>query len=227
MDKELVPIFIMGKKYDVPWSLTIMKAMEYAGYHFIRGCGCRGGYCGACATVYRTEGDYKLKVALACQAVVEPNMHLTIIPFFPANKALYNLDELQPNADTLIKLYPEILKCLGCNSCTNVCPQSLEVMEIISAATKGDLAKAAELSFECLMCGLCASRCPVGIAHYYVSILARRLYAHLVVTADPFLPERIKQVEDGKYAAQIKQFMEMDRPSLEKAYNQREIKLES
>jgi len=30
--EELVPIFIMGKRYEVPPSLTIQKALEYAGY---------------------------------------------------------------------------------------------------------------------------------------------------------------------------------------------------
>jgi hypothetical protein len=30
-----IPIYIMGKKYDVPETLTIMKAMEYAGFKFI------------------------------------------------------------------------------------------------------------------------------------------------------------------------------------------------
>ena len=46
-NKNLIPIFVMGKRYDVPDSLTIQKAMEYAGYQLIRGCGCRGGICGA------------------------------------------------------------------------------------------------------------------------------------------------------------------------------------
>ena len=41
--EELVPIFIMGKRYEVAPSITIQKAMEYAGYQLIRGCGCRGG----------------------------------------------------------------------------------------------------------------------------------------------------------------------------------------
>ena len=54
---DLVPIFIMGKRYMVPSTLTIQKAFEYAGYQLIRGCGCRGGICGACATVYRTPGS--------------------------------------------------------------------------------------------------------------------------------------------------------------------------
>ena len=35
-------IYIMGKRYKVPVGLTIMTAIEYAGYQFIRSCGCRG-----------------------------------------------------------------------------------------------------------------------------------------------------------------------------------------
>ena len=84
---KLIPIYIMGKRYEVPEGLTIMKAMEYAGYILIRGCGCRGGTCGACGTVYRKPGDYKLQVALACQKTVEPDMYIAQIPFFPANRA--------------------------------------------------------------------------------------------------------------------------------------------
>ena len=44
----MIPIYIMGKRYDVPESLTVMKAIEYAGFKLVRGCGCRGGFCGAC-----------------------------------------------------------------------------------------------------------------------------------------------------------------------------------
>ena len=44
---KLIPVYVMGKKYMVPETLTIMKAMEYAGFQYIRGCGCRGGICGA------------------------------------------------------------------------------------------------------------------------------------------------------------------------------------
>ena len=58
---KMIPIYIMGKQYEVPDSLTIMKAIEYAGYKYIRGCGCRGGVCGACATVYRKPGEYKIR----------------------------------------------------------------------------------------------------------------------------------------------------------------------
>ena len=85
--EDLVTIFITGKKYLVPRSLTIMNALEYAGYRLIRSCGCREGFCGACATVYRTKDDYRLKNALACQTMVEDGIYLTQIPFYPANKA--------------------------------------------------------------------------------------------------------------------------------------------
>ena len=77
---ELVPIFFMGKRYKVPASLTIQKALEYAGYQHVRGCGCRGGVCGACGTVFRIPDSYKLQVGLACQTVVQPGMHLMIMP---------------------------------------------------------------------------------------------------------------------------------------------------
>ena len=50
--QEMVNIYVYGKKYSVPGDLTIMTAMEYAGYQLKRGCGCRHGFCGACATIY-------------------------------------------------------------------------------------------------------------------------------------------------------------------------------
>ena len=47
---KTILIYVMGKKYEVPETLTIMKAMEFVGFKFIRGAGCRGGICGACPT---------------------------------------------------------------------------------------------------------------------------------------------------------------------------------
>lgn len=34
---NMVSIYLYGKKYEVPSNLTIMGAMEYAGYQLIRG----------------------------------------------------------------------------------------------------------------------------------------------------------------------------------------------
>ena len=56
----MVNVYFFGKKYSVPADLTIMTAMEYAGYTLKRGCGCRHGFCGACATIYRIKGKNEL-----------------------------------------------------------------------------------------------------------------------------------------------------------------------
>ena len=64
--EKMVNVYFFGKKYSVPAELTIMTAMEYAGYTLKRGCGCRHGFCGACATIYRIKGDNELKTCLAC-----------------------------------------------------------------------------------------------------------------------------------------------------------------
>lgn len=65
--EEMVHVYFFGKQYQVPKALTIMRAMEYAGYQLVRGCGCRNGFCGACATLYRVKGRQELKTCLACR----------------------------------------------------------------------------------------------------------------------------------------------------------------
>jgi succinate dehydrogenase/fumarate reductase-like Fe-S protein len=172
---RLVDIYIMGKRYQVPEGLTILTALEYSGYRSIRGCGCRAGFCGACATIYNFRNDPQLRYDLACQKTVEPEMCLVQIPYFPAVKAVYNLEKLPATGDTIKALYPDIVKCYGCNTCTKTCPQELEVMWWMTDALRGDIKAVADKSFDCLMCGLCAARCPQGLTPYYVALLCRRL----------------------------------------------------
>ena len=224
--EDLVPIFIMGKRYEVPSTITIQKAMEYAGYQLIRGCGCRGGICGACGTVYRYPGSYKIEVGLACQTVVQPNMYLTQIPFFPATKAVYDLEKAKPAIETLVKAYPELLRCLQCNTCTKSCPMEIEVMDYMAAAMRGDVARLAELSFDCVMCGLCTSRCPAEICQYNVAILGRRLYGKHVAPRAEHLASMVKEIEKGRYEQMLKEVMGMGEESLKDLYNKREIEPE-
>ena len=119
--ENMVRVFLFGKKYEVPSNLTIMKAMEYAGYQLIRGCGCRNGFCGACATIYRVAGDRELKVCLACQTQVEDNMYVATLPFFPLIKQVYDIEKVRPEQAVMMQLYPEIYSCIGCNACTKSC----------------------------------------------------------------------------------------------------------
>jgi len=220
---DLVPIFIMGKRYYVPSTLTIQKAFEYAGYQLIRGCGCRGGICGACATVYRMPGSPKINVGLACQTVVQPDMHLAMVPFFPANRAVYNLEELEANSKTLLKLYPELAKCMGCNTCTKSCPMELPVMEYISALLRGDIEQAAELSFPCVMCGICTSRCPAELGQYNIAMLARRITGRFIKPKAEHLEEMIGRIESGRYEEPLNKLMAADLETLRKLYVDRQM----
>ncbi len=222
-EKDKVRIYIMGREYRVPTGLTIMEAMEYAGYRFIRGCGCRGGFCGACATVYRIKGDYKLRMDLACQKVVEDGMCLVQLPFTPAEKSLYDIKELSPSANVLLEYYPEIAKCVSCNTCTKACPQDLEVMDFVQAAIRGDIEQVAKLSFDCIMCGLCAMRCPAEIVPYNMALLARRLYGKYTMPKAKHVEERIKEVEEGKFDGEIDRFVKMSLEELKEEYRKREI----
>ena len=70
-----ITVYIMGKGCKVPEDQTIMGAIEYAGYQLIRGVGCREGFCGSCATIYRLPGDYKFHMAPACSTIVEDQIN--------------------------------------------------------------------------------------------------------------------------------------------------------
>ncbi|MFC1915387.1 4Fe-4S dicluster domain-containing protein [Chloroflexota bacterium] len=223
---KLIPVYVMGKRYEVPESLTIMKALEYAGYQFIRGCGCRGGICGACATVYRKPGDYHLYVGLACQTVVEPNMYLTQIPFYPANRPSYNFEQLTSNPEEIFRLYPEVFRCIACNSCTKACPMDVQVMDVISAVKRGDIARAAELSFSCIQCGLCTSRCMGELPQYHIAQLARRIYGSKIAPRAKHLAEATEAVKNSKYQEMLGELMKSDVKQLIDAYNAREIEPE-
>jgi len=221
--EKMVNVFLMGKKYEVPANLTIMTAMEYAGYQLVRGCGCRNGFCGACATVYRIKGERELKVALACQTQVEDNMYVATLPFFPLEKQVYDINKVKPEQMLMMQLYPEIYCCIGCNACTKSCTQELNVMQYIAAAQRGDFADCAEMSFDCVMCGVCSSRCPAGISHPQVAMLARRLNGKYIAPEALHLTERVKEIEDGLCTEAIEAMMAKTIAELKELYNHRDI----
>ncbi len=197
--KKLVTIYVMGKWYQVPAGLTITKALEYLGYRLVRGVGCRAGFCGACTTLWVKKNDYKLYSGLACQTMVEDGMYLVQIPFVPAEKRIYNIEELEPNGSVVLALYPEVTRCIGCNACTKVCPQEIQVMDTIQEIIRGNIAKAARMAFDCISCGSCSLRCPAEIKHFYVFQLVRRLYGKYIAPKAKHLEKRVKEIEERKY----------------------------
>ena len=223
VEATTIPIYVMGKRYQVPETLTIMKALEYAGYQYIRGCGCRGGVCGACATVYRKAGDYKIYTGLACQTVVEPDMYLAQLPFYPANRVAYDYETVEPTPETVYQLYPELFRCVACNACTKVCPRDVEVLDYISALKRGDFEAAAEISFDCIQCGLCASRCMGEMAQYHIAQLARRLWAGKLAPKAEHLDAMCATIEGGAFGGMLAELKAASQDELKKLYTEREM----
>jgi len=220
--KKFIPIYIFGKKYEVPESLTIQKAMEFSGYQFIRSCGCRGGICGACLTEYRIPGHYSLKVVLACQALIEPEMQITQSPFVPLNRVRYELEKLKNQPGILGKIYPEIYRCLQCNTCTRVCPMEIPVMDCMAHAIREDVEEVAMLSFQCIACGACAAKCPAEISQPNVALLARRIYGRHILSIPESLYERIAEIKKGRYDSLLETLVQAPVEKLMAMYTRRE-----
>lgn len=221
--EQMVNVYLYGKKYTVPASLTIMEAFEYSGYQLVRGCGCRNGFCGACATIYRIKGEHMLHGCLACSTKVEDNMYVASIPYFPLEKKVYSIEEIKPTEEIMMQLYPEIYACVGCNACTKACTQQLKVMQYIAYAQRGEYEKCAEASFDCVMCGVCSTRCPAGISHPQVALLARRLTGKYIKPEAKHLTERVAAIEGGEFNDAMADIMGKSVAELKDMYNNRVI----
>ncbi|MCL2616444.1 MAG: 2Fe-2S iron-sulfur cluster-binding protein [Defluviitaleaceae bacterium] len=221
--QEMVNIYFYGKHYSVPADLTIMTAMEYAGYQLVRGCGCRHGFCGACATIYRIAGKTTLNACLACQTQVEEGMYVATLPFFPTNKRFYDMESVKPTEQIMMQLYPEIYACIGCNACTKSCARELNVMQYIAYAQRNELEKCAHESFDCVACGICVSRCPAGISHPMVGLLARRLNGKYLQPKSEHNITREEDINSGKFDELIEAMMGKPLEELKELYNTREV----
>ena len=98
-------------------------------------------------------------------------------------------------------------------------------MDYIQALKRGDIARAADLSFDCIRCGLCALRCPAEIVQYNAAMLAQRLYGRYLAKKSEELDRRIEEIKEGKYDKELDKLMKMDKRELSELYYSREIKL--
>ena len=123
----------------------------------------------------------------------------------------------------MMQLYPEIYACVGCNACTKACSQSLNVMQYIAYAQRGEYEACAEESFDCVMCGICSSRCPAGISHPQGAMLARRLNGKYLAPHCDHLDDRIAEINDGKFQELLENLMQKPLAEMKELYNTREI----
>ncbi len=89
---------------------------------------------------------------------------------------------------------------------------------------RGDIAKAADLSFDCIRCGLCALRCPAEIVQYNAAILARRLTGKYLLPKSQDLEKRVKEIAEGLYEEELQKLTKSNTKTIKKRYYDREIK---
>ncbi len=222
-NQETVWVYFFGKKYYVPANMTIMGAMEHVGYQLKHGCGCRGGKCGACACLYRIEGQKGLRGCLACQTMVQQGMFVVMLPFFPLSSRLVDIRSVSSIKEIITQLYPEVYHCVGCNACSRACTQELSTMHMIALVKQERYLKCAEESLECVMCGVCASRCPAEISHPQVFQLVKRLAAMRLVPPSDHLEQAKRDVEAGKWNKAMAEMMEKSTEELKELYRMRDI----
>jgi len=138
-------------------------------------------------------------------------------------KTIYNLEELAPSGEQVRNLYPDLVKCQGCNTCTLSCPEDLNVAGYISNALHGEIAEVADKSFDCMMCSLCADRCPAGLAPYNIALLCRRLYGRYLLPRSQHLASRVAEIKEGKFDAELLELKKMKENELRRRYSERDI----
>jgi ferredoxin len=98
----------------------------------------------------------------------------------------------------------------------------IQVMEYIAQAIRGDIEKVATLSFQCILCGACAAKCPAEISQPHVALLARRIYGRHILPLPRGLGEKISDIKTGRYNRVLERLTRLQTEELMKIYTLRE-----
>ncbi|MEO5332743.1 MAG: 2Fe-2S iron-sulfur cluster-binding protein [Magnetococcus sp. YQC-5] len=211
--------------YDVPAGRTILAALEAAGKRFVRGVGCRGGICGACAVLYRIPAQsHELSTALMCQEIVQDGMEILPLPYVPHKKVLHDLalPEDESPSFHVLRLYPEINNCIMCGECVRICPMKIDVMGFVGMIKRGDLKGAVKESFTCVGCYLCVLRCPSSLSQPNAALAARRWHGHYQQPRAEHLTKMVEKIESGRYTPLFRWMRNLDPIEFQALYQRRE-----
>jgi Fe-S oxidoreductase len=73
------------------------------------------------------------------------------------------------------------------------------------------------------MCGVCSSRCPAGISHPQVALLARRLNGTYLAPKSEHLEDRVREIKNGTFEELLEGLMGKPISEMKELYNNREI----
>ena len=79
-----------------------------------------------------------------------------------------------------------------------------------------------ELSFDCIQCGLCATRCMAEMAQYHIAQMVRRLYGDKLAPQPKHVSEMVAQIKSGKYNAFLAELKTTNLDGLKKLYTSRQ-----
>jgi heterodisulfide reductase subunit C len=94
----------------------------------------------------------------------------------------------------------------------------LEVMNYIAAALRNDLHQVVELSMECVMCGMCAARCPAELAPFNIALLIRRIYGRHVLHRPMTLDQRLRDIREGRFSKDLLDLKTCGKAELEEKF---------
>lgn len=212
-DGKAITIELEGRKIKVPEGLTVIEALWDTGHDVKRGVGCLSGLCGACTVAYLEKDGKKVKFGLGCQKIVEDGLNVIMLPYFPSRVARYLLETMESPLKQLPEIYPELYTCNDCKAC-NICPEWINVAGVMKAAKDADYETATGHIMDCIMCGLCASRCPKGIAPQHVALFIQRARAKERVFP-PNLRKRLEEMEALQFDADLRRMAAMGGEELE------------
>ena len=73
------------------------------------------------------------------------------------------------------------------------------------------------------MCGVCSSRCPAGISHPQVAMLARRLNGKYLAPKSEHLENRVREIKNGDFKELLEGLMQKPLEEMQELYNHRDI----
>ena len=130
--ESMVNIYLYGKKYAVPSNLTIMRAMEYAGYQLKRGCGC--------PLVKQPYDIEKVSVNESIMMQLYPEIYSCIGCNACTNACTQELNVMQYIAyaqrGEFEKCAEESFDCVMCGVCSSRCPAGISHPQVALLARR-------------------------------------------------------------------------------------------
>ena len=175
--ENMVNVFLFGKKYEVPG-----ESDDHGARWNTRAISWCAAAAAATASAARarpftaSRAISELKACLACSDAGGGRHVCGDAALLPAGEAGLRYRKGNAHrADHDAALSRNLLAASAATPAPRAATQGLNVMQYIAYAQRGEYEKCAEQSFDCVMCGICSSRCPAGISHPQVAMLARRL----------------------------------------------------